>query len=100
MPLTQNQRPALLLNNGVVYVTFASFSDNDPYHGWVIAFDAASLDFIDAYNATPNGGGGGSWMAGAGPAGDSDGNVYFAAGNGRRMRPRCSIRRTICPTVS
>ncbi len=82
-PLTQNQRPALLLNNGVVYVTFASFSDYDPYHGWVIAFNAASLDFIDAYNATPNGGGGGSWMAGAGPAGDSDGNVYFATGNGR-----------------
>lgn len=82
-PLTQNQRPALLLNNGVVYVTFASFSDYDPYHGWVIAFDAASLDFLDAYNATPNGGGGGSWMAGAGPAGDSDGNVYFATGNGR-----------------
>ena len=83
LPLTQNQRPALLLNNGIVYVTFASFSDYDPYHGWVIAFDAASLNFIDAYNATPNGGGGGSWMAGAGPAGDSDGNVYFATGNGR-----------------
>ena len=83
LPLTQNQRPALLLTNGIVFVTFASFSDYDPYHGWVIAFDATSLDFIDAYNATPNGGGGGSWMAGAGPAGDSDGNVYFATGNGR-----------------
>ncbi len=83
LPLTQNQRPALLLSNGIVYVTFASFSDYDPYHGWVMAYNAASLEFIDAYNATPNGGGGGSWMAGAGPAGDSDGNVYFATGNGR-----------------
>jgi hypothetical protein len=83
LPLTANQRPALLLNNGIVYVTFASFGDLDPYHGWMIAFNAASLDFIDAYNVTPNGGGGGSWMAGAGPAGDSDGNVYFATGNGR-----------------
>jgi hypothetical protein len=66
-----------------VYVTFASFSDYDPYHGWMLAFDAATLNFIDAYNATPNGGGGGSWMSGAGPAGDSDGNIYFATGNGR-----------------
>ena len=80
---TQNQRPGLLLSNGIVYVTFASFSDNDPYHGWVMAYDASTLDFIDAYLDTPNGGGGGSWMAGAAPAGDSDGNVYFAAGNGR-----------------
>jgi hypothetical protein len=83
LPLTQNQRPALLLTNGIVYVTFASFSDYDPYHGWVMAYNAASLEFIDAYNVTPNGGGGGSWMAGAGPAGDSDGNVYFSTGNGR-----------------
>jgi hypothetical protein len=83
LPLTQNQRPALLLNNGNVYVTFASYSDYDPYHGWMMAFAAASLDFIDAYNTTPNGGGGGSWMGGSGPAGDSDGNVYFATGNGR-----------------
>ncbi len=80
---TQNQRPGLLLSNGIVYVTFASFSDNDPYHGWMMAYDATTLAFIDAYLDTPNGGGGGSWMAGAAPAGDSDGNVYFAAGNGR-----------------
>jgi hypothetical protein len=83
MPMTQNQRPGLLLNNGIVFVTFASFSDNDPYHGWMMAYDATTLAFIDAYLDTPNGGGGGSWMAGAAPAGDSDGNVYFAAGNGR-----------------
>jgi hypothetical protein len=81
--MTQNQRPGLLLNNGIVFVTFASFSDNDPYHGWMMAYDATTLAFIDAYLDTPNGGGGGSWMAGAAPAGDSDGNVYFAAGNGR-----------------
>lgn len=81
--LTQNQRPALLLDNGIVYVTFASFGDLDPYHGWIIAYDSASLNFIDAYNATPNGGGGGIWMSGAGPAGDSAGNVYLVTGNGR-----------------
>jgi hypothetical protein len=83
LPLTENQRSALLLNYGIVYMTFGSFGDYDPYHGWLVAFDGASLAFIDAYNATPNSGGGGSWMAGSGPAGDSNGNVYFATGNGR-----------------
>jgi len=81
--LNENQRPALLLDNGVVYVAFGSFSDYDPYHGWVIAFDSSSLSFIDAYNVTPNGGGGGFWMAGAAPAGDGNGNVYMVSGNGR-----------------
>ncbi len=81
--LTESQRPALLLEGGVVFVSFASFGDLDPYHGWVIAYDSSSLNFIDAYDVTPNGGGGGFWMSGSGPAGDGNGNVYAATGNGR-----------------
>jgi len=81
--LTQNQRPGLLLSNGEVYVTFASFSDYDPYHGWVLAFNANTLNLDGVYNDTPNSGGGGIWMAGAAPAADNSGNVYAATANGR-----------------
>jgi hypothetical protein len=79
--LTQNQRPALLLANGMVYVGFGSFSDHTPYHGWVVAYEASNLQFMGTYNNTPDGDGGGFWMAGAGMAADPDGNIYVASGN-------------------
>lgn len=81
--LTQNQRPGLVLSHGVVYVAFASFSDHDPYHGWVFALDAATLKILASFNDSVNGGGGGIWMSGAAIAADSAGNIYFNTGNGR-----------------
>ena len=42
-PLRDNPRAAMLLNNGVVYLTWASSCDVGPYHGWVMAYDAHSL---------------------------------------------------------
>jgi hypothetical protein len=79
--LTENQRPGLLLMDGIVYITFAAYSDDPPYHGWVLAYNASDLSLIDSFITTPNTGGGGIWMSGAAPAGDSDGNVYLATGN-------------------
>jgi hypothetical protein len=79
--LTENQRPGLLLQDGIVYITFAAYSDDPPYHGWVLAYNASDLSFISSFITTPNSGGGGIWMSGAAPAGDSDGNVYIATGN-------------------
>ncbi|HLK56366.1 MAG TPA: PA14 domain-containing protein [Chthonomonadaceae bacterium] len=90
-PLRQHNRAALLLNNGILYLTFASHGDNIPYHGWILAYAANTLNQIGIHNSTPNGktdpsgyplGAGGIWMAGAGPAMDALGQIYFAVGNG------------------
>ena len=79
----QNQRPALLLANDMVYMAFASFGDQGPYHGWVLGYSAAGLQPLpQAFNATPNGSLGGIWQAGQGPTADSDNNIYFITGNG------------------
>jgi hypothetical protein len=81
-PLTENQRPALLLNNGIVYIGFGGHGDHPPYHGWVLGYDAATLAQVVAFNVSPDGEGGGIWQANGGLAADADGNVYFVTGNG------------------
>jgi hypothetical protein len=81
-PLRENQRPALLLNNGVVYIGWASHGDVHPWHGWVIGYNATTLQQTIAYCVSPDGYGGGIWASGGGLGGDSGGNVYFNTGNG------------------
>ncbi len=77
----QNQRAALALVNGIVYVSWASHCDWGPYHGWVIGFDA-SLQQAAIYNVTPNGTNAGIWMSGQAPSADANGNLYLSTGNG------------------
>ncbi len=62
----QLQRSALLLNNGVVYVAFASFNST-PYHGWLMAYNAANLQQVGVFCVTPNSRRGSIWMSGGGP---------------------------------
>ncbi|HZZ15054.1 MAG TPA: hypothetical protein VFE08_03745, partial [Candidatus Sulfotelmatobacter sp.] len=81
-PVTENQRPALALSDGVVYVGWASFCDTRPYHGWMMSYDASTLAQVGVFNASPNGNMAGIWMSGAGPAFDSAGNLYVSTGNG------------------
>lgn len=81
-PLRLNQRPALLLVNGIVYISWASHCDNDPYHGWVIGYNAAKLQQTAAFVNTPNGSEGGIWMSGQGPAADTNGDIFLSCGNG------------------
>jgi len=80
--LRQNQRPALLLSRGVVYIAWASHGDAGPYHGWVMGYDAATLQQTMVFCATPDGAGGGIWLSNGGPASDADGNLYVVTGNG------------------
>jgi fibronectin type 3 domain-containing protein len=78
----ENQRTALLLHNNIVYFGFGSHGDNQPYHGWLLGYDATTLQRVVAYTTTPNGEGGGIWQSGGGLAIDSAGNFYFATGDG------------------
>jgi hypothetical protein len=94
-----NQRAALALANGAVYIPFASYCDRGPtgntasYRGWLLSYDTTSLARIAAFNVAatadpdPNPQfhgqfGGGIWQSAAAPAIDSAGNVYVTTGNG------------------
>ncbi|HZV36475.1 MAG TPA: chitobiase/beta-hexosaminidase C-terminal domain-containing protein, partial [Verrucomicrobiae bacterium] len=92
-PEQQLQRPGLTLAGGKLYVGYGSYADTDPYHGWVLGFDASTLDLVSNYvfnttpNATtqvfgPNAGEGAIWMGGDGLCADANTNLYFATANG------------------
>src|SRR6266571_1554410 len=78
----ENQRTGLTLLIGIVYVGFSSHCDWGPYHGWILGYDAATLQQQVVYNDTPNGYAGGMWESGAGMAADAQGNLYVVTGNG------------------
>ena len=78
----QLQRPGLLVSNGVVYICFGSYSDWNPYHGWIIGYDAFTLTQVAVWNTTPNGGQGAIWQAGASLSADSAGNIFGIVANG------------------
>jgi hypothetical protein len=91
-PGIQNQRPGLLLANGILYIAWGSHNDRTPYHGWVMAYKPDTLQQVGVFLTTPDGlpgtgritesGGSGIWMSGGGPAADASGNVYVTIGNG------------------
>ncbi len=80
--LTQNERAALVLDNGVVYLSYSSHGDVPPNHGWILGYDAQTLKLAAVFNATPNGSDGTIWGSGEGLAVDPQGDLYFVTGNG------------------
>ena len=85
--LWENQRPALDFYNGYVYIGYSSHGDNGPWHGWLFAYNAATLQQTTALCLSPNGVGAGVWAAGAGLPIDttiSGGRMYIVTGNGTR----------------
>jgi hypothetical protein len=85
LPDVQNQRSALQLVNGVVYIAFASFSDEGTYHGWIFAYDAGTLAQLAAMNMSPSSEGASVWHAGAPPTADANGNIYVQTGDGHDL---------------
>ena len=86
-PLWENNRPGLLLVNGIVYMAFAAHGDNGPWHGWLLAYNAATLKQTGAWCPSPNSLGSGIWMSGAGlaadiPTGKPYGRIFTVTGNG------------------
>jgi hypothetical protein len=81
----QNQRPALLMLNGTVFLAFGALEDIDHYHGWILGYTYNQTSgFTQSYvfNDSPNGQKGGIWQGGGGLLADSSGYIYSATGNG------------------
>jgi hypothetical protein len=81
-PKQYKHRPALLQVGSTIYTMWSSHCDINPYTGWVITYDAGTLQKTAVLNLTPNGSEGAIWMSDTGPAADSAGNVYAIVGNG------------------
>lgn len=81
-PLAENSRAALVLVNGVVYAGWSSLCDEHPWHGWIMGYDAKSLQQVAVFNTSPDTSEAGIWQGCAGLGADASGNLYFATGNG------------------
>ena len=80
--LHQMNRPGLLLVNGTVYIGFGSNSCNDGNSGWVLSYDASTLQQTGVFNTNPDHGLTSIWQSGQGLTADADGNVYAETAEG------------------
>ena len=81
-PKQYKDRAALLLLNGVVYTSWASHCDFNPYTAWIMAYNQTTLAQTSVLNLTPNGDEGSIWQSGGGLAADAQGNIYALIANG------------------
>ncbi|PYX03223.1 MAG: hypothetical protein DMG85_20110, partial [Acidobacteria bacterium] len=81
--LYQMNRPGLLLANGTIYAGFGSNGCNDGNQGWVLAYDALTLQQVGVFDTSPVKGLSSIWQSGAGLTADSTGNIYAETGEGK-----------------
>ena len=81
---TSQQRPGLVLVNGVVYIGFGSSGDSYPWIGWLLGYDANTLAQVTVFCASSSGSqGAGIWSSGESAATwTANGNLFVATGNG------------------
>jgi chitobiase/beta-hexosaminidase-like protein/lectin family protein len=78
------QRTGLLLIDGTVYVGFGAHGDNGNYHGWLLSYNATTLQQTAVFNSSPNGRGNGIWQSGEGIAADivnGTPRIFIVTGN-------------------
>ncbi|HXP07031.1 MAG TPA: chitobiase/beta-hexosaminidase C-terminal domain-containing protein, partial [Acidobacteriaceae bacterium] len=83
--LWQNNRVAMDLFNGNIYLAFGSHGDNGPWHGWVLVYNETTLKQTAKFCTSPNGYGNGIWSSGAAFPIDTvsaNGRAFLATGNG------------------
>jgi hypothetical protein len=81
--MMQVNRPALLLENGYVYIAIGSNGcRGDHEEGWVVAYDATTLQPAGAFDDEPGESAAAVWMRGGGLSADSSGNIYGATADG------------------
>ena len=83
--LWQNNRVAMDLFNGNIYLGFGSHGDDGPWHGWVLVYNETTLQRTAEFCTSPNGYGDGIWGAGAAFPIDTvtaNGRAFLATGNG------------------
>ena len=79
----QQQRSALTLANGKVYVPFGGYiGDCGPYHGWVVGVPASGSGAQVVFNNNNGNGTAAGFWATAGGSVDGSGNLYITSGNG------------------
>lgn len=78
----QLQRPGLLLLNETLYLAWGALAQQQPWHGWVMSYNPATLAQTAVYNDTADGSMGGIWESGGGLSADSAGNIYLQTGDG------------------
>ena len=88
----EEQRPALLLLGGVVYIAFASDCDITPYRGIVVGVNAASGAITTMWSDESGVGTGessqaGIWQSGGGLVSDIPGRIILTTGNGISPQP-------------
>jgi hypothetical protein len=79
----QVNRPALLLENGHLYIAFGSNGcRGGKEQGWVVAYNASTLQPEGAFDDEPADSAAAVWMRGGGLSADSRGKIYGATADG------------------
>lgn len=85
-PDVEQQRAALLVSGGKVWVAFGGlYGDCGPYHGYLVGISTSGQGGLLIYQV-PSQREAGIWAA-SGPAAGPDGHIYVSVGNGAQTDP-------------